>query len=106
MTMDPYIKGMGLFFWAMIILYFISRKKGGGWATAFRIVAWMFGLGFWYYLIVNLGGLISLYTITLVVLAIVCLVKSNKNKAWKIGFWISLVYLVPPIIGLVLAITG
>lgn len=104
--MDPYINGMSVFFLAMVILYFVSRKKGGIWTTAFRIVAWMFGLGFWYDLTVRSGGLISLYTISLVILAIVCFVKRNKSEIWKIGFWFSLVYVVPPIIGLIFAITG
>jgi len=100
------MKGMSIFFWAMVILYFVSRKKGGIWTTAFRIVAWTFGLGFWYYLTVKSGGLISLYTISLVLLTIVCFVKRNKGEIWKIGFWISLVYMVPRISGLILAITG
>ena len=104
--MDPYIKGMGLFFWAMVILYFVSRKKGGSWSTAFRIVAWIFGLGFWYYLIVKSGGFISIYILSLVVLAVVCFIKRGNGEVWKIGFWLSLLYMIPPIIGLILAITG
>lgn len=104
--MDSYMKGMSFFFWAMIILYFVSWKKGGGWTTAFRIVAWIFGLGFWYYLIVKSGEYISLYTISLVVIAVVCFVKRGKGEVWRIGFWLSLVYVVPPVIGLTLAITG
>lgn len=104
--MDPYIKGIGLFFWLMIILFFVSRKKGGSWSTAFRMVAWIFGLGFWYYLIVESGGFISIYTLSLVVLAVVCFIKRGRGEVWKIGFWLSLLFMIPPIIGLILAITG
>jgi uncharacterized membrane protein YeiB len=90
----------------MVILYFVSRKKGGSWSTASRIVVWIFGLGFWYYLIVKSGGFISIYTLSLVVLAVVCFIKRGKGEVWKIGFWLSLLYMIPPIIGLILAITG
>jgi len=41
--MDPYMKGMAGFLWATIILYFISKKKGGRWTTAFRIVGEKWG---------------------------------------------------------------
>jgi phosphoglycerol transferase MdoB-like AlkP superfamily enzyme len=102
--MDPYMQGMGLFFWATIILYFLSRKRGGKWKTAFIIVAWIFSLGFWYYLIVKSAGFISLYTISLAVLAVVCFVKRSKSEVLKTGFWLSLVYVVPTIVGLILAI--
>lgn len=101
--MDPYMKGMAGFFWATIILYFISKEKGGRWTTAFRIVAWMFGLGFWYYLTVESAGLTREYMISLVVLSIVCFIKRGSGGVWKIGFWISLVYLIPQ---LILAIAG
>ena len=104
--MDSYFQGMALFFWVMIILYFISRKKGGKWTTAYRAAAWIFGLGFWYYLIVKSGGYIIVYTISLVGLAIVCFLNRKRSEVWKIGFWLSLLYVIPPIIGLFLSIIG
>jgi hypothetical protein len=104
--MDPYIKGMYLFFWVMVILYFVSRKKGGTWSTAFRIVAWIFGLGFWYYLIVKSGGFISIYTLSLGIVAVVCFIKRGRGEVWKIGFWLSLLYMIPPLVGLIFVIIG
>jgi uncharacterized membrane protein YeiB len=101
--MNPYMKGMVFFFCMMIILYFISRKKKGIWTTAFKIVAWIFGLGFAYSLIMESVGSIILYTISLVLLAVVCFLNRHKDEAWNIGFWISLVYVIPPIIGLIIA---
>lgn len=100
------MRGMALFFWATIIVYFVSRKRGGKWRTAFIVMAWIFGLGFWYYLMVKSGGLISIYTVSLVALALVCFSKRSQNEIWKIGFWISIVYVVPPIIGLIQSIKG
>jgi hypothetical protein len=104
--MDASLQGMSLSFWVMVILYFISRKKGGKWTTAFRIVAWVFGLSSWYYLIVKSGGYMSFYTVSLVAIAVLCFLCRNKDQVWKIGFWISLIFLVGPVIGLVLAIRG
>ena len=103
--MDPYMKGMAGFFLATIVLYFISKEKGGKWTTAFRIVAWMFGLGFWYYLTVTLTGSISIYTLGLLVVAVVGFIKRGKSGGWKVGFCVSLVYLIAPIISLIQAIT-
>ena len=102
--MDPYMAGMGIWFWAMVILYFVSRKKGGGWTTAFRISAWVFGLGVWYYMIGRFSP--SIYLSSLIVTAIVCFIRRKKSEVWKVGFWVSLIYAIPNVIGLLLAISG
>jgi hypothetical protein len=102
-TVNSFTTGMGALGWILIILFFL-RKRSPWWTTGFRVFAWIFGFSFFYYSAVEQSHLVGFYTLVLIAIAVICFVLRNKGQTWKIGFFLSLLYLIHPIVGLILAL--
>ncbi len=108
-------QGLGLAYLLVIILYFVSRKKGGRWTTIFRIVAWWSGISTLYYILVTSGTgggghmllpATVIYLTILIGLFIISLFRRKKSEVWKIGFWVLLIVLIFNAIGLLLFLSS